>query len=62
MSDVQCRRSSTFTGRWRDPNNPYVQTNLADALVSVGKNDQAIEHFAWPSLFSIRATRWYAGR
>jgi hypothetical protein len=29
----------------RDPNNPYVQYNLANALASEGKYDQAIEHF-----------------
>ncbi|MGD0767116.1 MAG: tetratricopeptide repeat protein [Tepidisphaeraceae bacterium] len=34
-----------FASLARDPNNPYVQTNLANALASVGKNDQAIEHF-----------------
>lgn len=29
----------------RDPTNPYVQYNLANALASVGKYDQAIKHF-----------------
>ena len=29
----------------RDPNNPYVQYNLANALDSVGQYDQAIQHF-----------------
>jgi tetratricopeptide (TPR) repeat protein len=34
-----------FRSLARNPNNPYVQSNLANALASVGKYDQAIEHF-----------------
>jgi len=34
-----------FVSLERDPKDPYVQYNLANALASVGKYDQAIEHF-----------------